>query len=1266
MSKWTTFEAPSNVGSFVADTMLLLSDGSVLIHEARGASWYRIEPNDEGSYEDGEWVGPLNMANTREFFSSAVLMDGRVYVVGGEDSSAGGDTPLGEIFDPQTNSWSALTKPSTFGFIQGDASGAVLPDGRVLFGNLQTASPPFTTAIWDPVTDEWSDAGSAFGTRTTDSKRSNCNEETWTLLPDGSVLTVATLGVANATERYVPSIDEWVPDAETRSNLVLTTITDPTSTVVEIFEIGPAILLPDKRVFAIGATGQTALYTPAPAGSAPTVEGTWALGPAFPADTSSGHVWPTLTASDAPAVLQTNGKVICVGGILHETPEPDYFSKEAQLFEFDPSDNSLKAFSPEPFSASSGPETWQCRFLLLPTGQILLTTESKEIHLYSPDAASNDPDASWRPALTSYPQTLVPGHTYKIEGTQLNGLSQAVSYGDDAQMATNYPIVRLSNSKGQVRYLRTFNFSTLAVATGTETVSAEIEVPRDVPAGAWSMVAIANGIASAVVDVEVALQDCYLLLERDTFGEGEIEAMINLSGAPAEVNPALYVVVEGYSAQDIGLDLGDLSNPAHKPTIPDPLSGISASFSGSVLPEDASLPAKATQRFLFPFELAFSGAGVFASAPQTLTLKATFSPPGQQTVSGVGLIYLTATPDPFILHGDVAEGFQWYQSTDVRVFHLKAGERRFGVSLASTGQPSTVATDYIKKVIEELNEDPEAANGLFESISQEEAVAETELPLAEEVNGSRVYSFALARVRLQDVAAASEVGVFFRMWQAQQTNATYDAATIYKSLPNPDGDLIPVLGVEGDEIITIPFFAEPRVNTASVSMDTQLDTANRRTIKPDKLGAEAHAYFGCWLDINQPDEVWFPDRMVGGNPSDIPAGPFTGMGPLLSVQQLVRSTHQCVIAEISFTPDPIPAGSDPSDSDKLAQRNLTLIPAPNPGAPDSRMLPQTLEIRPTPPSLPAHYRPDELMIEWGTVPPGSSAELYLPAASASEILELASTLYATHRLTQVDAHTIGLAAGDVSYVPIPPGEDLYFMGLLTVGLPAGIRKGEEFEVLVKQLTTASINDKETRNNDFAAASAVGRLTWRRVLGVFKLNIPISTKHELLGNEERTLSIMRWIAESIPTQSRWFPVFERYLGQLAERVKQMGGDPILILPSPSGNWREGVEGREGHHGHGEGHGGRGEGHGSGHHRGDQDHLELTGKIVGLSHDRFGDFDGFLLEERHSGEIVRFCSRHVGIAELAQEAWRSNTTVSVFVDRRRREVPVSIVFREPSTW
>jgi hypothetical protein len=1289
VGQWTTFQAPSSVGSFNSDTVLLLTDGSVLIHEAYGANWLRLKPDKHGNYKTGEWSGLLKMSLARQFFASGVLRDGRVFVLGGEYSgpkAEDNDSPLGEIFDPQTNKWGPLNKLKNFEYIKGDVSSSILADGRVLFGNLQ-GGPPFA-ALWDPATEVWTEAGTAFGTKS-DTKRSNCNEETWTLLPDGSVLTVAINTPKNEplSERYVPSLDEWVPSGETPKSLPIPTVTDPKGNVVNVFEIGPALLLPDGNVLAIGASGQNAIYEPPPKGSDPaTSAGTWVPAQAFPADTTSGKSWPTLTACDAPGVLQTNGKVLCVAGTLHEIVEVNakgeeertYFSKESEFFEFDPTGKTLQPFPNPPFSPSSAPETWPCRLLLLPNAQILLTTQAQTINLYEPTAAENSPQASWRPKLTNPPTTLVAGHTYTIEGEQLNGLSQANSYGDDAQMATNFPIVQLSNSKGEVVYLRTLNFSTLGVATEKESATAEVEVPKSIEPGSWSMVVIANGIESATVEVEVAAQDCEVIFARDTFGEGEIKAMINLSGAPTEVSPALYVVVEGYTAEEVGLTTtASLSNPPTLPQIAEPIKGIKAVFAGPVLPQDQTLPAKEVQSFTFPFALTFAGESVFAGAPEQLIVTAKFDPPKKAKVEGSGEIFLIANPNPFILHGDEKEGFEWYLSSDVRVFHLKAGERRFEVELASSGDPKVVAAEFIREVIENLNEDTASAGPLFEKISQEEDVAETQLALEpEDGHGNRLYNFALARVRLQDVAEAKEVGVFFRMWQAQQTNATFDASTIYKSLANPDKVPIPVLGVEGDEIITIPFFAEPRVDSSTESMDKQIDTLNRRSIKPDKLGGEAFAYFGCWLDINQPGESWFPDRMVGGVPADIPAGPFTGMGQLQSIQQLVRSTHQCLIAEVNYNLDPIPDGADPSNSDKLAQRNLTLVSVPNPGMPASRRAPQTIEIRPTPVPLLAGHRPDELMIDWGEIPHGSSAELYLPRASSGEILEMAARMYATHRLKAVDAHTIAIDGGGVSYVPVPGSADgLNLMGLFSVNLPAGIHKGEEFELIVRQLTSASRAVGVRTEALAVGGEALERLKWRRTLGLFKLNIPVGTRASLLESEERTLSIMRWIGQSIPVQSRWFPVFGRYLGQLAERVQEMGGNPVLVVPTPTGNWngresgeghgegRRGRGGREGGHGRGgEERGGRG--HGRGHRRECcEEEIEVTGKIVDLVHDRFGDFDGFRLQERCSGELLRFWTRHDAMVEVVEYAWREQITVSVFAHDRDREVPVAVVYREP---
>jgi hypothetical protein len=77
-------------------------------------------------------------------------------------------------------------------------------------------------------------------------------------------------------------------------------------------------------------------------------------------------------------------------------------------------------------------------------------------------------------------------------------------YGDDAQMATNYPLVRIKNkASGHVFYARTHDPSTMGVATGSEAVSVEFDVPLAVETGASTVVVVANGIPSAEINVTV-------------------------------------------------------------------------------------------------------------------------------------------------------------------------------------------------------------------------------------------------------------------------------------------------------------------------------------------------------------------------------------------------------------------------------------------------------------------------------------------------------------------------------------------------------------------------------------------------------------------------------------------------------------------------------------------------------------------------------------------------------------------------------------------
>jgi hypothetical protein len=99
---------------------------------------------------------------------------------------------------------------------------------------------------------------------------------------------------------------------------------------------------------------------------------------------------------------------------------------------------------------------------------------------------------------------VVRGSTYKISGTQFNGLSQANAFGDEFQTATNYPLVRITNkSTGHVFYARTHGHSTMGVATGTKIVSTNFDVPASMETGASSLVVVANGIPSRAVNITV-------------------------------------------------------------------------------------------------------------------------------------------------------------------------------------------------------------------------------------------------------------------------------------------------------------------------------------------------------------------------------------------------------------------------------------------------------------------------------------------------------------------------------------------------------------------------------------------------------------------------------------------------------------------------------------------------------------------------------------------------------------------------------------------
>jgi len=107
-------------------------------------------------------------------------------------------------------------------------------------------------------------------------------------------------------------------------------------------------------------------------------------------------------------------------------------------------------------------------------------------------------NTAWKPTITSVPKTLTHGNSYTISGTQFNGLSAGTAYGDDAQMASSYPLVRIENATTKhIFYARTHNHSTMGIATGSTIVSTTFDVPAGIETGKSAVFVVANGIASA-------------------------------------------------------------------------------------------------------------------------------------------------------------------------------------------------------------------------------------------------------------------------------------------------------------------------------------------------------------------------------------------------------------------------------------------------------------------------------------------------------------------------------------------------------------------------------------------------------------------------------------------------------------------------------------------------------------------------------------------------------------------------------------------------
>jgi hypothetical protein len=259
----------------------------------------------------------------------------------------------------------------------------------------------------------------------------------------------------------------------------------------------------------------------------------------------------------------------------------------------------------------------------------------------------------------------------------------------------------------------------------------------------------------------------------------------------------------------------------------------------------------------------------------------------------------------------------------------------------------------------------------------------------------------------------------------------------------------------------------------------------------------------------------------------------------------------------------------------------------------------------------ARFHPDELCIYWGNLPRDSHVTFYLPQIDVDDVLRYASQRLGPGHLKKTGQHTLRCQVADVSFIPIPGPLSNTIACLMSIQLPPNLTKGQRFELVVRQVDGRTF----------------------RVVGTFQFTIDVRAAEEILPRLVRNLSVLKHIALSIPQDNRWYPVFERYVTELGDRARAMGEDPDEIAPSPTGSGRREDEPRPGppeappsaRHGY-------------------------MGKVYSILYDRFGDFEGFILETSSGHRLFRECEP--AVEEVVQDVCLMRRTITVYVDAEDR--------------
>jgi hypothetical protein len=678
-----------------------------------------------------------------------------------------------------------------------------------------------------------------------------------------------------------------------------------------------------------------------------------------------------------------------------------------------------------------------------------------------------------------------------------------------------------------------------------------------------------------------------LILERSTFSQDEVTAN-------PRFDDAIFVTVDGLKpSQFPGGGITALGSPpglaASAPTLAVPVGIPILVEVTKVDSDDPTLPDR-LQRLTFTYRVRFTGdAFTFAGPVSTVSVSATLNSAAiAAPLTDAAWLELVKSANPFML--DLADGNPTvYLSSDIKVFHVLAGQTFHGVKLPDNAT-RTDALAFIHTLASNIS------SADFTGLpSTEEGSVLSTLPIALTFPPVLVYNFALARVRLSTAGAdANTVRVFFRVFTTQTTAAlTYQLDSSgfpvdgYRRTSGANPIALPGTQNGGSDWLSFPMFATNRFNPPEM----QADPDNVQTV----VAATGFRMYGALIDNNLQDPYLPPTPGSTASPVSLPT--------------LMMGEHQCIVAQIEYSGAPVVDGSTPWTSDKLSQRNLAISVVANPGLDSSRTAMHTFEMETTPNSATAGQLPDELQLEWSAnIPAGAVQRIFISTWKAQEVVDLANRIYPRHEIEVVDDHTIELPANGARYVPIPvsPGRQ---NGVISAELPLGVHKGQRFDLSVRQITSKSRRarmppskaqrisraeaDRLLAGLERApAAGTKGAFTvgankvlvtdlsifdesgdhalliehpdplavaaviqnsrqWRQTVGGFQLGVPVSTRDNMLVHHMQLLSVMRWRTAQLPRKSRWRNTMLHYVELLASKVQALGGNPWTVPATPDG-------------------------------------------------------------------------------------------------------------------